>query len=827
MKPRTKMWEWNLVERIWQDVRYAMRIIRRSPGFAVVAVLSLALGIGANTAVFSLINILMLRLLPVREPGQLVELLQRYPGEPRGNGFWSWPSFEYYRDHNHVFAGLIAATTPSTFSVRGEGIDPESVNGESVDSNFFSVLGVEPAIGRLIGPDDSPNGAVAVVSWSYWKNRFGLDPKILGKSIIVQNVPVTVIGVTHSEFFGLRVGSSTDIWVPLVPSASTGLALIARLKPGVSIEQARAEMTVLYRFTIEERANASKDPLVRQLKIEIEPAGAGLSSLRDHFARPLLVLMAVVGLVLLIACTNVAGLLLARGAARQREMTVRASLGAGRLRLMSQALTECLLLAGAGALLGVFLAYFGGGALVRIMTSGRRIIGMPQQLDIPLQPDVHMLLFTTGVALLSAVLFGLAPAWNVFASQPASSLREMGRSGETRSRRLFGKSLVVAQVALSMVLLSAAGLFVRHLSNLQRVDLGFRRDHVLLVTLDPSGSGYSAERLSRGYRELLDRLEGIPGVHSASLSAPTPLSGAGASGFATVEGYQEQPEDRRYLSVSSVAPRCFETLGIPLLAGRDFNFQDQGRSRVAIINQAMASYYFANGNPIGKRVALDHVTGDTGVKSYEIVGVVGDAKYYEIREAANRTIYLPAFQDGRANARNFVLRTDIDPQSVAVDVRRAVREVLKTIPVARVTTLSDQIDASIVPERLIATLSGLFGALGSTLAAIGLYGLLAYTVTRRITEFGIRLALGATGADLIRMVIGDAMRMLGAGLIIGAPVAVWGKDLASSFIQDAEVKSAVPIAFGVVAMMGLALLAAILPARRAARVGPMEALRYE
>lgn len=825
------MWGWNLVERLWHDVRYAVRMMRRGPGFTTIAVLSLALGIGANTAVFSLINTLMLRLLPVREPGQLVELLQHYPGEPRGNGYWSSPSYEYYRDHNHVFSALIAASPPSRFSVRGEGLEEETVTGESVTANFFPVLGVKPAIGRLIGPNDYATGAgaptVAVVSWSYWKNRFNLDPAILGKRIIVQDLPVTVVGVTPSEFFGLRVGWRTEIWLPLAPSASTGLALMGRLKPGVSIEQARAEMSVLYRFTIEERARTSKDSLVRQLKIEIEPAGAGLSLLRDHFARPLLVLMTLVSLVLLIACTNVAGLLLARGAARQKEMAVRVSLGAGRHRLVGQVLTESLLLSGVGSLLGVLLAYFGAGTLVRIMTSGRQMIGVPEPLEIPLQPDVRVLLFTAGTALLTGVLFGLVPAWKAFTSTPASSMWQAGRSGETRSRRLFGKSLVVAQVALSVVLLSAAGLFVRHLSNLEHVDLGFRRDHVLLVTLDPSRTGYDAQRLSRAYRELLDRLERIPGVRSVSLSAPTPLSGAGAAGFATAEGYQERPEDRRYISVSSVAPKCFATLGIPLLAGRDFNFEDQGRSRVAIINQAMARYYFQSGNPIGKHVTLDDVTGDSDRRSYEIVGVVGDAKYYEIREAANRTIYLPAFHDGRVSAQNFVLWTNIDPQSVAGDVRRTVRDVLKMIPEARLTTLSDQIDATIVPERLIATLSGLFGALGSLLAAIGLYGLLSYTVARRITEFGIRMALGATRSNLIRMVIGDAMTMVGAGLIIGGTVAFWSKDLAARLIQDVQIKSIAPIAFGVVAMISLALFTAFLPARRAASVDPMEALRHE
>ena len=818
------------LDNVWQDVRYAARIMRRSPGFTIVAVLSLALGAGANTAVFSLIDTLMLRLLPVRDPGQLVELLQHYPGEPRGNGFWSWPGYEYYRDHNHVFSGLIAGSTPASFSVRGEGLEPETVIGQSVSANFFSVLGVKPAAGRLIGPDDIATGrppAVAVVSWSYWKNKFNLDPKVLGKTIIVQNAPVTIAGVTPPEFFGLQVGSRTDIWLPLAPSASTRVALVARLRPGVSPDQARAEMSVLYRFTVDERARNSKDPLVRQLRIEIEPAATGLATLRDHFAKPLLVLMAIVGLVLLIACANVAGLLLARGAARQKELAVRISLGAGRLRLVSQALSECFLLSAMGSLLGVFLAYFAATALVRVITSGRRMVGLPPALEIPVQPDLHVLLFALGIALLSGVLFALAPAWNALASAPAGSMREIGASGATSLRRRFGSVLVVAQVALSMVLLSAAGLFVRHLWNLQHVDLGFRGEHVLLVTLDPSRSGYDHEQLARSYQDLLGRMERIPGVRSASLSAPTPLSGAGAAGFVSAEGFQERPEDRRYISISAVAPDCFDTLGIPLAAGRDFNFQDNGRRPVAIINHALARYYFPSGNPVGKHLAINGMTGDPVERSYEIVGVVGDAKYYEIREPAERIVYLPAFRDARVYGNNFVLRTKIDPRSVTGDVRRAVRDTLPTIPISQVTTLSSQVDASIVPERLIAMLSALLGALGAILAAIGLYGLLAYTVTRRSTEFGIRLALGATGADLLRMVIRDALGMLAAGLLMAAPFAIWGRALAASFIQDAGIGSAIPIAFGAAAMLGLVLLASLLPARRAARVDPMDALRHE
>ena len=804
---------------LWQDARYALRGMRRSPGFTAVAVLSLAMGIGANTAIFSLIHTLMLRSLPVPEPEQLVEFLNQYPGDPPLNVF-SWQSYEYFRDHNHAFSGL-TGVRPARFHLLGEGLEPEAVDGALVAGNFFQMLGVKPAIGRLIGPGDS---AAVVLSWSYWKNKFNLDPAVLGRRIVLEDVPVTVVGVTPREFLGVHVGVRPDIWAPLAfePAAErTGpLQLIGRMRPGVSIAQARAEMAALFRWTLEERTRASKDPLQRQLKFTVEPAGAGLSTgLRDLFAKPLAALMVVVGLLLLIACTNLANMLLARGAARRHEMAVRVALGAGRFRLMRQVLTESVLLSGMGGLLGVFLAYAGAAALVRIMMSGRPPVG--PRIEIQVHPNGQVLLFTGGIALLTGLLFGLAPAWRAFAPGPASSLRETGRGGETRLGRFFGKSLVVAQMALSVGMLSAAGLFIGHLSDLEHIDLGFRRDHVLLATLDPARSGYSGEQLSLAYQELLARLETIPGVRSATISAPTPLSGAGASRFVNVEGHAERPEDRRYISVSWVAPKYFETLGTPLLVGREFSFADRGRARVAIVNQAMARSYFAGGNPIGK-----YFTFDGESQPYEIVGVAGDAKYSEIREGARRTVYLNTFQSA-APASGFAIRTSVDPEAVGPAVRQTVRGVLKTVAVVRMTTLAGQVDASIVPERIIATLSGLFGALGTLLAAIGIYGVLAYTVARRIGEIGVRMAMGATPGGVSRMVLGDALGMSCAGLAIGVAIAYWGKRLAGSLIPDLPLESAFSILFGAVTMIAITLLAAYLPARRAARVDPIEALRYE
>jgi predicted permease len=380
---------------------------------------------------------------------------------------------------------------------------------------------------------------------------------------------------------------------------------------------------------------------------------------------------------------------------------------------------------------------------------------------------------------------------------------------------------VVAQVALSVVVLSAAELFVSHLSNLEHLDLGFARDHVLLVALDPAGSGYEGERLSQAYQHLLERLEAIPGVRSATICAASPISGAGANRGATVEGYQPKPGEIRNLTENWVAPNYFETFGTPLLAGRDFNSNDQGHPRVAIVNRTMARYYFGDDNPIGKRVRFD----DDDLP-FEIVGVAGDSKYYEIREATWRTIYLDTFQEAEPASR-FALRTNVDPLTVAPDVRRVVRDLLKTVSVERISTLDDQVDATIVPERLVATLSGWFGGLGSALAAIGIYGLLTYTLARRINEIGIRMALGATRSNVTRMVLRDALTMVGAGLVIGIPIALWAKQLAVSLIQGLPSESAIPIAFGSLGMIALALLAAYLPSRRASRVDPMEALRHE
>jgi len=811
------------METLSQDLRYALRTMRRNRVFTAVAVLSLALGIGVNTAIFSLIDMVMLRPLPVRDPGTLVDLLHLFPTDPWLNGA-SFDQYRYLRGRNRSLAGLIASA-PSRLTVLGVGVD-----GEFVDGNYFSLLGLKPSAGRPIDPQDdlATSVGVAILSWAYWKSQFGLDPNAVGKQIAIEGVPVTIVGVAPRDFFGITAEYRTQVWVSLATQPAifhaTGLpyvGLMGRLKPGVSIEQAQAELALLYRQSIDE-ATLRRDPNWSRVQFKLEPAGAGLSRdippwgrVRDLYSKPLLFLMAVVGLLLLIACTNVASMLLARGAARQREMALRVSLGAGRWRLARQALTESLLLSVTGGVCGLLVAYFGARGLAQIMASGRIHFELDARLDL------RVLLFLAAVALLTGLLFGLAPALRAMATAPASSLRTAGATSETRFGRLFGKSLVVAQVVIAVVLLSAAGLFLRHLSDLRNVELGFQRDHILLASLNPARSGYSGERLSAAYRELLDRLAAIPGVRSATLSAATPISGGAASRFATVEGYRPAGPERRAF-VNWIAPRYFETYGTPLVAGRDFTFQDQSASHVAIVNQSMARHYFGDANPIGRLVTLEHDD-----RPFEIVGVVGDAKYLDLHVPAPRTVYLSAFSETGVNSNSFAIRAAGDPAALSGDMRRTVGAVLKDVPVESMRTLAAQMDASIVPERLTATLSTLFAILGSLLVAIGIYGLLAYTVARRTNEIGIRIALGATRGNVTRMVLVDALWMAGAGLAAGVPLAIWSRTLAASLIAGLPATNTVAIVAGAAALTAVALAAAYLPARRAARVDPLTALRYE
>jgi len=807
-----------------QDIRFGLRMLRKNPGFTAVAVVTLALGIGANTAVFSIINGLMLRTLPVRDPGRLVELLHQYPGEPAFNGF-SWDAYRTIRDGNHVFSDLIVGSLNS-FTVRGDKLQPQTVFGGNVGGNFFEALGLQAAVGRLIGPEDVYMGyhaPVAVVSWSFWKARFDLDPEIIGRKIVVDDAPVTIVGVTQRGFYGLSEEAKQDIWLPvsLGPSPGWGFALLGRLKPGVSMEQARAQMAVLFQTVV----NApDAGPFVRRMKLRIEPAAHGVSTpLSAMLSTPLILLMGMVGLLLFLACANLAGLLLARAASRRHEMAVRVCLGAGRVRLIRQVLTESLLLSVTGSALGIFLAYFGARGLIRIFASGRQIVGLPINFEALSNPDWHVLLFTGAMAVATALLFGAAPAIRASGPISAQPLQEAARTGQSKSQKRFGKSLVVSQVALSVVLLTSAALFVSYLSHLRSLDPGFRRDHLLLVTLDTARSGYSEGQFERLSEQLVTELDAIPGVKSATVSDMSPMQGPGASAFAFEQGHLDNQHN---VSINNVAPDYFETYGTPLLAGRSFSAEDQGKPPVAIMNQSAASDCFGNENPIGRHLTLSHITLTKSEITYEVIGVVGNAKYNDIDQPAPPTIYRDSVQGGFIDSQ-LAVRTSIAPDAVASEVRETEAAVLRTVPIAHIVTMNEQIDASIVPERLVATLSAWFGALGALLAAIGLYGLLTYTVAWRTHEIGVRMALGATRNDVVRMVLRDALWTVCAGLALGTPLSFWAKSVAASLIRGLPADNPMSIVFGGAVMIVLALAAAYIPARRAMRVDPMVALRCE
>jgi predicted permease len=805
-----------------QDLRYGLRTLRRSPVFTAVAVSTLALGIGATTAIFSLVDLLILRDLPVRDPGNLVQFTWTYPGDPPLNIF-SVEDYDRYRDHNTVFSEMLGAASGRVDAQTPHG-GPETVGINCVTGNYFSALGVRSAAGRLLAEaDNRPDApAAAVVSWTYWNARFNRAPDVLGASLVVLgDLPVTIVGVADRSFSGLAVGYAPDVWVPVGVchrKRRGGMALMARLKDGVSIDRAQAEMRALDLPRIE--AFARRDPQWRQAVVTVLPARAGLSTpLHDQFARPLAVLMALLGAVLMLVCVNIAGLLLARSAARQREIAARVALGAGRFRIVRQLLTESLLLACAGGLLGIDGAHFGARALLPIVVSGTQSPGGPPQLNATI--DLRALVFTTFIAALTTLLFGLLPAVAAFPSAPATILREGGAAGPPRARRLVANGLVVVQVALAVTLLSVSALFVGHLRNLRGPDLGFDPVSVLLVRPDAAAAARNPADLQRRHRELLTRLAAIPGVRSATLSATTPISGGVASRFIAVEGFDEPPEARRRAMFNVVAPKYFETLGTPLVAGRDFQFTDGDVRRVAIVNQAMARHYFAGRDPLGGRVRLE---GES--EPYQVVGVVADAKYSDVRAPAPPTIYVHFFQL-RGIAPEYALRTSVRAASVLPDVRRAVHDVLGPARLTKETTLAEQVDASIVPERLIATFASYFGAVGLLLAGLGLFGLLAYTVARRTQEIGVRMALGASGGVVVLMVLRTALALAGAGVLIGVPAALWSARLAAAMVENLSEEPLFPIAAAAAVTLVFALASAYVPARRASRVDPVAALRAE
>jgi predicted permease len=845
-------WGFQWLETLLQDLRYGLRQLRRNPGFTAVAVLTLALGIGANTAIYSFIDALVLRMLPVRHPQDLVLF---GPGDQSGNSdnfpdsemhLFSYPIYREIQRKNRVFSGVAAfgSNEAGLHGTVGASRELETMEVELVSGTYFEVLGVNPFLGRLLtDADDQTLGEhpVAVMSYGWWNSRFSRDPAILGKILTIGPTVYTIIGVTPPKFFGTTVGRSPDLWIPLQMHdlIDTGphkigdkfyrsLDVIARLTPGVTRAQAAANVNLVLKNILHEYAGSELSPEqlqhIRKAHITLYSAATGNSLLREHFSKPLWMLMAIVGLVLLIACANIANLLLARATERQREIAVRMAMGAGRTRLIRQLLTESVLLAGAGGILGILFAEWACPFLLAVFSRTQHVLALDVSLDIP------VFTFTTLVSLGCAILFGILPALRSTQVELTPALK--GGRGAMRAydRSLTGRALIVSQAALSLVLLVGAGLFVRSLITLANVNAGFNKQGVLLFRVDPSATGYTdGFRLANMYRQIEQRVDALPGVRASSFSIFAFHQGSWDDS-AWAEGYAAAPGSQHDASFNAVGPGYFAAMGLPILAGRGFGPQDTAASpRVAVINETMARRFFSGGSPVGKRFGM---SGPEHSNDIEVVGVVRDAKYYALDEAPEAFAYYPYTQYTPhwgigLYLREFEVRYSGDPQAVAPAVRRAMSEVTRNLPIGNVQTLADQVDASITVRRLVAELSAFFGLLAVFLACIGIYGLTSYAVSRRTNEIGIRMALGAEKSDVLRMVVGQGLRLA----LIGAGIGIVGALALTRFLASLlyGVTPTDPLTFVAVSLIliAVALVACYIPARRAAKVDPMVALRYE
>jgi len=822
------------LESLVADVRYALRGLRRSPAFTVVAVLSLALGIGANTAIFSLTNALLLRSLPVRDPGSLMQITF---GEENSQTFTN-PQWEEIRDRQEVFSGAFAYTQRSLDLTTG-GLARRAA-GAMVSGDFFRTLGVMPAAGRLLDRSDDVAGCppVAVVSDGFARRELG-GAGAVGRTLSLDGHSFPVVGVIEPEFTGASVGSRVDVYVPLctVPLLDDDpeilqarsvwyLSLIGRLKDGVTPDQARAQLgavaPAVFRATVP--SHWGKDGQARYLQrtLDARTASTGLSDVRDRYGRALTILMGVVALVLLIACANIANLLLARAAARREESAIRQALGAGRARLVRQLLTETVVLSLLGAVLGALFAGWASRLLVSFLSTGER----PVWLD--LSPDGRVLAFTLAVAVVTGVLFGLAPAWLAARSDPLTTTRAGGRPGQAQgrahARHRAGKALVLGQVAVSLVLVTAAGLLVGSFRTLSTLDPGFRRDGVLLVNADFTNTGFDDERRAVARDEMLAELRSLPEVESASVSMITPVSGVMWNEDVEADGFTPKDRDDSLAYFNTVSDGFFETLGTQLLTGRDLaRTDDEGAPRVAVVNQLFVDRFLGDDNPLGK--TFNTRFGDTTSEPVEVVGVVGDAKYMSLTEDPPPTVYLPFGQgDVFGTRRTYALRTSAPPAALVGAVKDSAARVSAGITV-EIKPLSDQLSASLTRSRLLATLSGFFGGLALLLAVIGLYGTLSYAVTRRRGEIGVRMALGATAREVIRMVFTEAGLLILGGIALGAVLALAATHLLATFLYGVEATDPLTLAVAAGLLALTALAAALLPAVRAATVEPVDVLR--
>jgi len=833
-----------LEDEVFQDLRFGLRMLLKHKGFTAITALTLALGIGANTAIFSVVDALLLKNLPVRDPEQLV--MFSYPGgEVKGFSF-PYSMFEQFRDQAQAFSGMFAITECERSNIRVANGDPDpgSARIQLVSGSYFSVLGVGAALGRTLTPEDdrAPGGhPVIVISSGYWRRRFANSPDVVGQTLTINRTAYTIIGVASPGFSGEKTGHPADLWIPIAMQSQVmaerpgllngrpiagGVRVIARLKPGVSAQQALPQTEALFRQIRLAQVGPNPPPDVLEdiakTRLELQPEKRGYALERAYFSKPLLILTIIVGLVLLIACANVATLLLARASARQKEIATRMALGAGRARVFRQLLTESMMLALLGAALGLVLAYWVTAGLLKAVASGVT----PLYLEAP--PDMRIFGFTALVCLTSGILSGLAPALRATRVPLVASLKDglsSNASSRASSRRIgLSGALVVLQVALSLLLLVGAGLFVSSLRNLKAIDLGYDRESVLLVRTAPGQSGRTGATLSNLYDTVEQRLSRLPGVLSVSVSTRGLLSNNDDGSPIIVEGYTPRHNDEYFIAWNLVGPKFFSTVGMRLLAGREFEPQDnETSSRVAIINESFASHYFGRQNPIGKRV-------DTrGRGAAEIIGVVRDAKYNNLRERDVKMIYRPWRQDPAhlMEESYIVARTLADPTAVAASLRQALREIDPTLPIISIDSVEQQLERTLTQERLIALLSSLFGLLALLLTATGLYGILAYSVARREKEIGIRLALGAAPANVLGMVLRENLRLALIGVAIGIPLTLGATRLVAGLLFGVRTTDPMTLAMAVLGLLTITLIASYFPARRAAKVDPMEALRHE
>ena len=820
-----------MIETVWKDLRYAMRSFLRAPGFTAVAIVSLALGIGANTTIFSLVNAVFLRQLAVAEPDRVMSV---FTNDEKNTGSLqvSYPNFEEFRDRNEVFSGLFSFTGAG-LSLSGQG-NPEQIFGLLVSGNYFDVLGVRPAIGRAFLPqeDAAPGaGPVVVLSHGTWSRRFGADPNVLGRTITLNRQPFTVVGVAPEGFRGTFAIGGPELWLPMsmhdqVLSGTfkewfndrrfLGFSVMGRLRPGVSRQQAEASMKTLARQLEQEYPEPNKGRTVSLLSLQqstINPQQ------RDLFLRAGQLLMTVVGLVLLISCANVANLLLARATSRRREIALRLSLGAGRWRLVRQLLTESMLLSLLGGVAGLVLAFW----LRDVLWSFRPPFFPQDGLDFRL--DMRVLLFTAGLSLLTGVLFGLAPALEASRLDLVTAIKSGGVATADTPRKRWGlrSALVISQVALSLVSLVGAGLFLTSLRNAQNADLGFSPDALLTLSVDPGAGGYDEAHGREYYRALLEKVRSQPGVKSASMAEWLPLTGGGFWRSVFLEGQAPPPDGRGVLvPVNAVETGYFTTLGLPFKRGRDFTDADRsGAVKVVIVSDAMAKKFWPGDDPIGRRFKF---FGET--EPVEVVGVVADSRMNSVGEDPIPTAYYP-FQQNYGSQMSLVVRAAGEPSTALPAVRGAAQAIDADLPITNVAVISDLVRNSLWAPRMGAGLLAVFGGLALTLAALGLYGVMAYTVTQRTQEIGIRMAIGARQRDVFALVLRHGLLLVGLGLAAGLVGAVGAARLVSGLLFG--VSPAEPMVYLGTSLLlcVVSVVASCIPARRATRVDPLVALRYE